>query len=159
MIGSQHDNRALFHNESGGGVDMKFSKLVVLLRRAVPIKLSHWHLAGLAIASALFGFNATAQPAEQLYTVLNPIGNPPPIERRAMAPRPQSLDGKTIYLVDVTFNGGDLFLKEMQKWLQANMPEVTAVYRVKKGAYSTDDPDLWKEIQAVDGVMVMAIGH
>ena len=64
-----------------------------------------------------------------LYTVLNPTGNPPPIERRAMAPRPTSLDGKTIYLVDVTFNGGDLFLKEMEKWMKVHMPEVTPIYR------------------------------
>jgi hypothetical protein len=103
--------------------------------------------------------NAAAQSGEPLYTVLNPTGNPPPIERKAMAPRSDSLDGKTIYLVDVTFNGGDLFLQEMQKWMRANMPEVTPIYRVKRGAYSTDDPELWREIQAVDGLMVMAIGH
>ena len=76
-----------------------------------------------------------------------------------MAPRPESLDGKTIYLVDVTFNGGDLFLQEMQQWMQANMPEVNPVYRIKRGAYSTDDPELWREIQAEDGLMIMAIGH
>jgi hypothetical protein len=110
-------------------------------------------------AAALLGTAAGAQSNEPLYTVLNPTGNPPPIERRAMAPRPESLDGKTIYLVDVTFNGGDLFLKEMQKWIQKNMPEVNAVYRLKRGAYSTDDPELWREIQAEGGVMIMAIGH
>ena len=110
-------------------------------------------------AGALFGAGAGAQSDEQLYTVLNPTGNPPPIERRAMAPRPESLEGKTIYLVDVTFNGGDLFLQEMQTWMQANMPEVTPIYRVKRGAYSTDDPELWREIQAEGGLMIMAIGH
>ena len=94
-----------------------------------------------------------------LYTVMNPTGNPPPIERRAMAPRPDSLAGRTVYLVDVTFNGGDLFLQEMEKWMEVNMPEVDAIYRVKRGAYSTDDPELWREIQAVDGLMIMAIGH
>ena len=114
---------------------------------------------GVLLAGALFGSAAGAQSDERLYTVLNPTGNPPPIERRAMAPRPESLDGKTIYLVDVTFNGGDLFLQEMQKWMQANMPEVNPVYRVKRGQYSTDDPELWREIQAEGGLMIMAIGH
>jgi len=114
---------------------------------------------GMLVMSALIGTTASAQTAGQLFTVLNPTGNPPPIERRAMAPRPESLDGKTIYLVDVTFNGGDLFLKEMQQWMQANMPEVDPVYRVKRGAYSTDDPELWREIQAEGGLMIMAIGH
>lgn len=113
----------------------------------------------LVLASTAIGTNAGAQSDGPLLTVMNPTGTPPPIERQAMAPRPTSLDGKTIYLVDVTFNGGDLFLQEMQKWMAANMPEVEAIYRVKRGAYSTDDPDLWREIQAVDGLMVMAIGH
>lgn len=114
---------------------------------------------GLLAAATLVATGARAQPDDELFTVLNPTGNPPPIERRAMAPRPESLDGKTIYLVDVTFNGGDLFLQEMQEWMQANMPEVNPVYRIKRGAYSTDDPELWREIQAEDGLMIMAIGH
>ncbi len=85
-------------------------------------------LASTAIATA------AAQSEQQLFTVLNPTGSAPPIERRAMAPRPASLAGKTVYLVDVTFNGGDLFLQQMQQWMAVNMPEVDAIYRVKKGA-------------------------
>ncbi len=125
-----------------------------------PRRFGHLGL-GLALAfgGASFLNEAVAQTDAQLYTVLNPTGIAPPIERRAMAPRPESLDGKTIYLVDVTFNGGDLFLMEMEKWMKANMPEVNAIYRVKRGAYSQDDPELWREIQSVDGLMVMAIGH
>jgi hypothetical protein len=119
-----------------------------------------WSALGILVAAAaILGPKASAQDAEPLITVLNPTGNPPPIERRAMAPRPDSLDGRTIYLVDVTFNGGDLFLQEMEKWMLANMPEVNPIYRVKRGAYSTDDPELWREIQAEDGLMIMAIGH
>jgi hypothetical protein len=114
---------------------------------------------GLLAAASLAAPGARAQSDDAFFTVLNPTGNPPPIERRAMAERPESLDGKTIYLVDVTFNGGDLFLQEMQKWMQANMPEVNPVYRIKRGAYSTDDPELWREIQAENGLMIMAIGH
>ena len=114
---------------------------------------------GAFLAACAIGPQASAQSDEPLFTVLNPTGNPPPIERRAMAPRPDSLDGRTIYLVDVTFNGGDLFLLEMEKWMKANMPEVNPIYRIKRGAYSTDDPELWREIQAEDGLMIMAIGH
>lgn len=123
------------------------------------MRLCKWSVLGAVTAAVFAGVGASAQDAETRYTVMNPTGNPPPIERRAMAPRPESLDGKTIYLVDVTFNGGDLFLQEMEKWMHANMPEVTAIYRVKRGAYATDDPELWREIQAVDGLMIMAIGH
>jgi hypothetical protein len=103
--------------------------------------------------------SGSAASIEPLYTVLNPIGIAPAIERKPMAPRPESLDGKTVYLVDVTFNGGDLFLQEMQKWMAVNMPETKTVFRIKKGVYAADDPELWREIQAVNGLMIMAIGH
>ena len=96
---------------------------------------------------------------EQVYTVLNPTGYPPAIERKAMAERPRSLNGRTIYLVDLTFDNGDVFLKEMQKWFASNIPGVKTVFRAKKGAYYTNDPDLWKEIKDANGMMIMAIGH
>jgi hypothetical protein len=109
------------------------------------------------IAMACVGTMAAAE--QPLYTVLNPTGEAPPIERRAMASRPASLSGKTVYLVDETFDGGDKFLEQMKAWMAVHMPDVKTEFRAKKGAYSADDPDLWKEIQSVHGLMVMAIGH
>ena len=126
------------------------------LARRVPARTRQ---AGCLACLALVGAGTTLAAQEPSFTVLNPTGNAPPIERRAMAPRPQSLDGKTVYLVDVTFNGGDLFLQQMQQWMAANLPKVKTVFRVKKGVYAADDPELWKEIKAVDGLMIMAIGH
>ena len=111
----------------------------------------------MSLALGLLGLTAWGQ--EPLYTVLNPTGIAPPIERKAMAPRPATLAGKKIFLVDVTFNGGDLLLQEMQKWFAAEMPEVETEFRIKKGYYAADDPALWEEIRAVDGLMIMAIGH
>ena len=124
------------------------------LAQSVPKGVGRLGLVGIAMACA-----GTAASAEQMYTVLNPTGNPPPIELRAMAPRPASLSGKTVYLVDETFDGGDKFLQEMQTWMAVHMPDVKTVFREKKGSYFTDDPDLWKEIKSVNGLMVMAIGH
>ena len=100
-----------------------------------------------------------AQSQEPSITVMNPTGNAPAIELKPMAPRPASLDGRTVYLVDVTFNGGDKFLQQMQQWMAVNTPKIKTIFRVKKGVYAADDPDLWKEIQSVNGLMIMAIGH
>lgn len=122
---------------------------------SVPQCIGRLTVFGIAVACA--GIASAAD--EPLYTVLNPTGNPPPIERRAMAPRPASLSGKTVYLVDETFDGGDKFLLQMQEWMTAHMPDVKTIFRAKKGAYSADDPDLWKEIKSVNGLMIMAIGH
>jgi hypothetical protein len=125
------------------------------LAHSVPPGAGSFLLFGIAMACA-----GTAASAEQpLYTVLNPTGNPPPIERRAMAPRPASLSGKTVYLVDETFDGGDKFLEQMKAWMAVHMPEVKTEFREKKGSYAADDPDLWKEIKSVNGLMIMAIGH
>jgi len=113
----------------------------------------------LALANSGVAAAQTNASGEQLFTVLNPTGIAPEIERSSMAERPSSLDGKTIYLVDVTFNGGDVFLQEMQNWMAVNMPDVQTEFRIKRGIYSANDPELWEEIQSVDGMMIMAIGH
>jgi hypothetical protein len=111
----------------------------------------------LGLAFVLAGAGAAAE--EPTFMVLNPTGNAPPVELQAMAPRPASLDGKTIFFVDQTFNNADVLLQEMMKWFQMHMPEVKTEYRIKTGGYTTNDPELWSEIQAAGGLMIMAIGH
>jgi hypothetical protein len=132
-------------------MSMKLSRLA----DSVPQGAGGVFLFGMAMACA----GSLAAAEQPLYTVLNPTGNAPPIERRAMAPRPASLSGKTVYLVDETFDGGDRFLEQMKAWMAVHMPDVKTEFREKKGSYAADDPDLWKEIQSVHGLMVMAIGH
>ncbi len=91
--------------------------------------------------------------------VFNPRGTPPAIRLRPMAPRPQSLDGKTVYFVDVRFMNGAVFLAEIQKVFAEQFPGVKTELRQKRGGYTEDDPELWAEIAAKGGLMVMAIGH
>ncbi len=43
---------------------------------------------------------APGKAADPIITVLNPLGTPPPLELKAMAPRLKTLDDKTIYIVD-----------------------------------------------------------
>ncbi|MGA3292848.1 MAG: hypothetical protein ABSE45_02560 [Candidatus Acidiferrales bacterium] len=89
----------------------------------------------------------------------NPKGTPPPVRLVPMAPRLDTLDGKTIYLVDTGFMGGGLLLQQMQIWFNKNMPSVTVVFRKKAGSYMEDDPALWKEIKAKGNAAIMAVGH
>ncbi|HXJ18366.1 MAG TPA: hypothetical protein VNM68_14370 [Candidatus Polarisedimenticolia bacterium] len=97
--------------------------------------------------------------AEGKITALSPKGTPPPIQLIPMAPRLDSLDGKTVYLVDTGFPGGGFLLHEMEKWFNQNMPSVTVVFRRKTGPYFDDDPPLWKEIKAKGNAAIMAVGH
>jgi len=128
-----------------------------LLSLCLTGRLSIRRLKYLGIALVLAGGGAAAQ--EPTFMVLTPTGDPPPVELKSMTERPESLDGKTIFFVDQTFNNADVLLQEMMKWFNMHMPEVKTEYRLKTGGYTTDDPALWKEIQAANGLMVMAIGH
>jgi hypothetical protein len=94
-----------------------------------------------------------------LTRALNPKGTPPLIQLIPMAPRLDSLNGKTVYLVDTGFEGGGLLLNQVQIWFNKNMPSVTVVFKRKAGPYAEDDPALWKEIKDKGNAAIMAIGH
>ena len=71
-----------------------------------------------------------------------------------MAPRLDSLENKTIYLIDTGFAGGKEFLEEMQNWFKENMPSVKTVVHIKSGNAFVDSPELWPELkQKADGVV------
>lgn len=98
-------------------------------------------------------------PEGKKLVVVNPRGTPPPIRLRPMAPRPQSLEGRTVYFVDVRFMNGRSFLAEIQRVFAERFPGVKTELRQKRGGYTEDDPALWDEIESNAGLMVMAIGH
>jgi hypothetical protein len=66
----------------------------------------------------------------------------------SLAPRLDSVNGKTIYLVDTGFGGSGKFLDEVQAWFAEHVPSVSTVRRRKTGNIFRDDTkDLWKEIK------------
>ena len=103
--------------------------------------------------------NQRAHAAEAKITVLNPLGQPPVLKVLAMAPRLDTLDGKTIYVVDVKYPSTKPFMEELVKVLSDNYPKTKWVLREKRESYFEDDPDLWKEIKAKGNGMLVAIGH
>jgi hypothetical protein len=88
-----------------------------------------------------------------LITVLNPAVADKLAERVPLASRLDSLEGKTIYIVDTNYEGfGRLpVLEEMQAWFAKNMPKVKTILKLKSGSYVADDPELWKEIASNGG--------
>jgi hypothetical protein len=92
-------------------------------------------------------------------TVLSPVGFPPKINKKPAAPRPESLDGKTVYLVDCRFDDSIELLKQVQSWFAEHMPAVkTRIISLSK-TYQHDDPKTWEEIKANGDAAIVGVGH
>jgi len=107
-------------------------------------------------------FGRRGEPGSHMMAIFNPETHPT-ISRDEliplrMAPRLGSLDGKTIYLVDVGFAGGKEFLEEMQAWFGKNLPSVKTVLRIKSGTPFSDSPELWAEIKKQAHGVVFGVG-
>ena len=92
-------------------------------------------------------------------SVLNPVGFPPKITPKPMAPRLESLDGKTLYLVDPRFDDSGLFLRQVQDWFAEHMPSVNTNLVEMSSVYTKDDPITWSEIKAHGDAAIIGVGH
>lgn len=75
-----------------------------------------------------------------------------------LAKRLDTLENKTIYLIDNGFGGGSEFMLQLQKWFAKHMPSVTTIARRKTGQVFADDTtDLWDEIKAKGHAVVYGV--
>jgi hypothetical protein len=127
-----------------------------------------WRIAAAAIVVLSLGLfcsypsmnNQAQAKSEEKITVLNPLGAPPPIKLKNMAPRLDTLDGKTIYIVDDGFVGGINLLQEIEVWFKANYPKTNIVLKRKGGnAFDAEDPQLWAEIKEKGNAVIIGMGH
>jgi hypothetical protein len=58
-------------------------------------------------------------------TALHPMGFPPEVKPKTMAPRLESLDGRTLVLLDCRFDNSKEFLEQVRLWFEEHMPSVT----------------------------------
>jgi hypothetical protein len=97
--------------------------------------------------------------SNETIAVLNPVGFAPKITRKQLAPRLDTLDGKTVYLVDCRFDDSDVFLRQMQAWFAEHMPAVRTVLKPISSVYLVDDPATWQEIKAKAHAAILGVGH
>ena len=98
--------------------------------------------------------------AKPLITVMNPAIESKMVDRIPLSPRLDTLDGKTIYLVDINWGGPDAaysVFEEIKDWFAQNKPAVNIVIKRKAGMYTMDDPALWKEIAANGNAALVGI--
>jgi hypothetical protein len=75
-----------------------------------------------------------------------------------LAPRLNSLEGKTVYLVNTGFAGAKEFLEELQEWFKRNMPSVKTELHHKKTSMFTHEPELWKKIKENGDAVIFGVG-
>ena len=92
-------------------------------------------------------------------TAHHPMGYAPRVTRKQLAPRLDTLDGKTLYLVDCRFDDSDIFLKQMQGWFEQNMPGVKTRFMQIRNVYTKDDPETWAEVKATCDAAIIGVGH
>ena len=104
-----------------------------------------WSAALIIILIAVY---STAYSSEKI-AVLNPTPPNRMVDRVPLTPRLDTLEGKTIFLVDIGWGGPQAapsIYAEMKAWFARNMPSVKVEIRSVKGSYMQDQPELWKEI-------------
>lgn len=102
-----------------------------------------------------------------IYHVMNPeiyrIGGMPetgylPQSAYSMAERLETLDNKTVYLVDTGFGGSSRFMIQLQNWFAEAIPSVKTVRRRKPGVpFMGSAPELWKEIKEKGDAAVLGV--
>lgn len=82
-------------------------------------------------------------------SVLNPTPPSSMVDRVPLTPRLDTLEGKTIFLVDIGWGGDQAapsIYAEMKAWLAQNIPSVKIEMRKTKGFFLDEQPELLKEI-------------
>jgi len=103
--------------------------------------------------------NAAPSASEEKITVLNPMGTPPPIQAKQMAPRLDKLEGKTIYFVNTGYIGTDRLMDVMSDWFKANYPKTNVVIKRSAGGMTGVDKALWAEIGEKGDAAIIGLGH
>jgi len=113
---------------------------------------------GLACGLLIMGSQANVEAAvKEKITVLNPLGTPPPIEKKQMAPRLDTLDGKTIYMINTGFPNSGRLLEEIGNWFKANYPNINIV--MARGGMTNIPPNVMAEIGEKGDAVILGVGH
>jgi hypothetical protein len=92
-----------------------------------------------------------------LLTVHDPRGYPPKVTGKRLAARPQSLDGKTLYLVDCLFDNSEAFMDQLRRWFAEHMPGIDT-RMIKPRESWVDDPGMREKIAADGHAAVFGVG-
>jgi hypothetical protein len=89
--------------------------------------------------------------------VHDPRGYPPEVIGKRLAARLESLDDKSIYLIDCLFDNSDVFVEQLRSWFGEHLPGTEVRVARPKESW-VDDPDLRARIEADGDAAILAVG-
>lgn len=92
-----------------------------------------------------------------LLTVHDPRGYAPKVTGKRLAARPQTLEGKTLYLVDCLFDNTDVFMKQLADWFAEKIPSVT-IKHIKTHESWVDDPEMRAIVVSDGDAAILGVG-
>jgi hypothetical protein len=93
----------------------------------------------------------------ELLSVHDPRGYPPKVAGKRLAPRPASLDGKIVYLVDCLFDNSAAFMEQLRQWFAEHLPAVNTKIVTPRESW-VDDLDMRKKIAADGNAAILGVG-
>jgi hypothetical protein len=90
-------------------------------------------------------------------TVHDPRGYPPVVTGKRLAPRIQSLRGKTVFLVDCLFDNSAVFMEQLGEWFATHLPDVD-VRHIRPRESWVDDPDMRAAIERDGDAAILGVG-
>jgi hypothetical protein len=93
----------------------------------------------------------------QKVTVLNPLGFPPQVQAKGLAQSLDTLEGKTVFLIDVGFENSDNFMVQLQGWLAEHEPGVRTEI-VRWHDQHRPDPELCARVRHEGDAAILGVG-
>jgi hypothetical protein len=90
-------------------------------------------------------------------TVHDPRGYPPKVTGKRLAQRPESLDGKVLYLVDCLFDNSEAFMNQLQDWFGTHLPDVQTRIITPRQSW-VDDAEMRSKIAAEGNAAILGVG-
>ena len=101
----------------------------------------------------------SATGSSPLYEVLNPRGIMTPPKLTPLVNRLQDLNGKTIYVINVTRKvQSEEVLEGIAHLLRERFPKAKVVHVLRKLNYHLDEPELWNEVAEKGDAAILGPG-
>jgi hypothetical protein len=89
--------------------------------------------------------------------VLDPTGYPPAVTAKGLAPELSTLDGKTVFIVDIGWENCDVFANQLQRWFAEHRPGVRTRVAKWKDQHAPD-PELSDQIRTEGDAAILGVG-